>query len=145
MNQFVPQLMLGSPLSGSSNWPYYLPTWSNEHSWVFGSQYFMELYNTTSNATEAKAATGQKFNTVAGEVLWTSFTRAPAPSFAWTLAMGVLGDASRTSIVVSPAPYMGLLHSETSSWGEPAYDTAHLNSCWELVRVLPRGSVMCWA
>jgi len=124
--------MLGSPLSGSSNWPNYLPVWSEERTWVFAAQYFFEIFNATSNATEAKAAAGEVFRTVEGETLWTSFTRAPAPSFAWTLAMGVRGDGSRTSIVIATAPFMGLLRDETASWGEPAYQRAHLNSCWEL-------------
>ena len=135
MNQFVPQLMLGNPLSGSSNWPFYLPQWSHATTWVFASQYFMEIFNSTSNATQANAAAGEVFNCLEGETLWTSFARSPAPDFAWTLTMGVKGDASRTSIVISPAPYMGLISTETMSWGEAAYDTAHLSTCMHLCAV----------
>jgi hypothetical protein len=124
MNQFVPQLMLGNPLSGSSNWPYFLPSWSQEATWVFASQYFMELFNATSGQVEAKAAAGEKFNVVAGETLWTSFARAGAPGFGWSLSMGVKGDASRTSVVLAPQPYMGLIPAFTASWDEPVYAKA---------------------
>jgi hypothetical protein len=137
MNQFVPQLMLGNPLSGSTGWPAYDPQWSSEKTWVFASQYFMELQNQTSKQVVAKAAAGQKFGVVAGEVLWTSFTR--SADFAWTLAMGVKGDAARTSFVIAPRPYMGLLES-TRSWGEEIYGKAHLNSCWELYGVETRNA-----
>ena len=140
MNQFVPQLMLGNPLSGSTNWPYYLPQWSQEQSWVFAAQYFFELYNATSGHVEAKAAAGEVFGCAENETLWTSFTRAPRPGAAWTLAMGVKGDAARTSLVVATAPFMGLIPGFSSSWGEDAYVTAHLNSCWELYGVDTRGA-----
>jgi len=40
MNQFVPQLMLGEPLDGSSGPPLYLPKWEKRTSWCFGAQYF---------------------------------------------------------------------------------------------------------
>ena len=88
----------------------------------------------------AKAAAGEKFNVVAGETLWTAFSRAGAPGFGWSLSMGVVGDAARTSVVLAPAPYMGLIPDFTASWGEAAYAKAHLNSCWELYGVDTRGA-----
>ena len=48
--------------------------------------------------------------------------------------MGVVGDPSRTSTVVSEQPFMGLVAEDTSSWKEPEYNNAHVNTCWELVR-----------
>jgi len=138
MNQFVPQLMLGNPLSGSTGPPAYDPVWSTEKSWVFASQYFMELQNATSGEVVAKAAAGQKFPTAAGEVLWTSFAR--SADFVWTLAMGVKGDAARTSVVFAPKPFLGFVDAWSSSWDEDAYAEAHLNSCWELYGVETRNA-----
>jgi hypothetical protein len=38
MNQFVPQLMLGNPLDGSSGPPLYKPKWHAHNTWCFGAQ-----------------------------------------------------------------------------------------------------------
>ena len=38
MNQFVPQLMLGNPLDGSSGPPLYKPKWHAHKTWCFGAQ-----------------------------------------------------------------------------------------------------------
>ena len=135
MNQFVPQHMLGDPLSSSSGPPLYKPIWHNYTSWVFGAQYFFEVFNVTANATEPHAATGPTFPAQQGEVLWTEFTVDAAA--VWTLSMGVVGDAARTSVLAVPAPYMGLL-AETASWAEPTYDSASVNACWELYGVADR-------
>ena len=89
------------------------------------------------NSTEKnipKAAAGDLFTTVEGETLWTSFTL--SGDYVWTLGMGVVGDAARTSTVVAPTPFMGLLEkSITKSWAESAYDHVHVNGCWELYGV----------
>merc|ERR1719476_253441 len=45
MNQFVPQLMLGEPLCGSTGPPLYKPKWEHHTTWIFGSQYFFEIFN----------------------------------------------------------------------------------------------------
>jgi hypothetical protein len=39
------------------------------------------------------------------------------------------GDKTRTSVVVVPKPFMGLIEDETSSWSEPVYGSAWSNSC----------------
>ena len=126
MNQFVNQLMFGSPLYSSSGAPDYNPLWTTTASYIFAAQYFMEIY---SNST-AKAAAGPSFNASAGDVLWTNYSL--DVSWHWTLAMGVVGDASRTSSFVSTMPYMGLLANETTSWSDPEFRIAHFNSCWEM-------------
>ena len=134
MNQFVPQLMLGEALDDSSNAPHYLPRWHNHKTWVFGAQYFFEIFNTTTNKTEPHAATGTTFPTVPGDVLYTSFTL--SDDWAWTLTMGVKGDETRISTVLVKQPFMGLLPaSETTSWSETVYDKAWSNTCWELYGV----------
>jgi len=130
MNQFVPQLMLGDALSDSSGAPLYHPVWHPFKTWVFGSQYFFEIYNATSNKAEGHAATGELFNCTEGEVLWTEFTI--NVDYIWTLNMGVLGDPQRTSSVVVEKPYMGLLSSATSSWKDDVFSKTFVGSCWEL-------------
>ena len=70
MNQFVPQLMLGNSLTTSSGPPDYKPKWVEHTSWVFSSQYFMEVNNTkTGNAAEGHAATGVAYPAKVGEKL----------------------------------------------------------------------------
>lgn len=133
MNQFVNQLMLGQPLYSSTGPPSYDPLWTTATTWIFAAQYFMELY---SNGT-AKAAAGPWFNCTERDVLWTEYALDTA--WVWTLSIGVVGDPSRTSTLVVPQPFMGLLASETTSWQEPAYSVAHYNSCWELYGVGPYG------
>ena len=58
-----------------------------DKTWVFGSQYFFELFNQTANATQAHAATGETFPTVEGEILYTRFDL--SADWIWTLTMGV--------------------------------------------------------
>ena len=94
----------------------------------------MELYP---NGT-AKAAAGAWYNCSENEILWTSY--ALDDNWTWTLEMGVVGDPSRTSTLTVEKPFMGLLQSETKSWQEPAYATAHYNGCWELYGIAPYGS-----
>lgn len=137
MNQFVPQLMLGSALDSSSGPPLYKPMWHTHSSWVFGSQYFFEVYNATSNKTEGHAATGDLFPVKAGELLQTQFEQKQNGDDdpIWTLTMSVVNDPSRTSVVVVKHPYMGLGKSwpkPTTSWTEPSYSNMCVNSCWEL-------------
>ena len=131
MNQFVPQLMLGNPLCNSTGPPLYKPIWHKFDTWVFGAQYFFEIFNKTANKTQAHAATGELFPTREGEVIYTSFDLDKS-TWSWTLTMGVRGDATRVSTLIVPAPFMGLIKEETSSWSEPVYAKAVSNACWEL-------------
>ena len=133
MNQFVNQLMLGQPLYGSTGAPDYDPLWMPVTTWIFAAQYFMEIYP---NGT-AKAAAGPWFNCTEKDILWTEY--ALDTNWVWTLSMGVVGDSSRTSILIVEKPFMGLLESETSSWAEPAYSSANYNSCLELYGIAPYG------
>ena len=66
MNQFVPQLMIGHPLCDSTNAPAYDPLWRLETSYVFGAQYYFQIFNETTNRTDSHAATGKLFNTTTG-------------------------------------------------------------------------------
>ena len=110
--------MLGNPLCDSTGPPLYKPKWHEHKTWVFGSQYFMEIYNRTSNNTqEGHAATGDLFPAAKGEIVWTKFSL--SPKWVWTLAMGIKGDPARTSTVVSSEPFMGLVSHNTTSWSEP--------------------------
>lgn len=133
MNQFVNQLMLGQALYGSTGAPSYDPVWGSAPSWFFAAQYFMEIYP---NGT-AKAASGPFYNCSQRDILWTEY--ALSEDWAWTLSMGVVGDAARTSTLRVEQPFMGMLAPETSSWSEPAYGVAHYNGCWELYGVAPYG------
>lgn len=136
MNQFVPQLMLGNPLCNSTGPPEYKPIWHEHDTWVFGSQYFFEVHNRTSNKTEGHAATGELFPAQFGEVIWTSFEL--DTKWTWNLSMGILGDPARTSTVISEKPFMGLVEYDTKSWAEPQYNHTNVNSCWELYNVRDR-------
>ena len=141
-NQFVPQLMLGDALSGSSGPPSFDAQWSTMHSFHFQSQYFFALTDASSNATIYKAVTGATHAAAPGERLWTNFSLDAAASSgggAWTLAMGVVGDADRTSTVLASAPFMGLLAPATARWDEAAYAAVHVNSCYELYGTNSRG------
>eukprot|EP01060_Flectonema_neradi_P002354 TRINITY_DN1143_c0_g2_i2.p1 TRINITY_DN1143_c0_g2~~TRINITY_DN1143_c0_g2_i2.p1 ORF type:complete len:297 (+),score=75.40 TRINITY_DN1143_c0_g2_i2:42-893(+) len=136
MNQFVPQLMLGEPLDGSSGPPYYLPEWHERKTWVFASQYFMELHNVTTNSTASHAAAGELYNCTKGEILYTEFKL--DDSYTWTLTMGVKGDPSRVSVIKAEKPYMGLLEenpgkgAKAPRWTDDAFNHTYVNSCWEL-------------
>ena len=147
MNQFVPQLLLGDVLDSSTGPPYYKPKFHHHDTWVFGSHYFWELYNTTTTKTTSHAAYGQLFPTWPGEVLYTSFELKVANnnnkekgmvthSPKWILTMGVVGDDSRVSELVISQPYMGMgsdwEHQPSTSWLEEPYHNMCINSCWEL-------------
>jgi hypothetical protein len=110
--------------------PLYKPQWNVTKTWTFGAQYFFELFNATSNATQAHAATGVTYPTKSGEIIFTSFEL--SADYTWTLRMGVKGDPSRLSTVVAKQPFMGLIEAETKSWAEPVYSKAWSNTCWEL-------------
>jgi hypothetical protein len=58
-------------------------------------------------------------------------THWPAHITHWP-AQGVKGDSARVSTLVVPAPYMGLLPGEASSWAADSFNTTFVNSCWEL-------------
>ena len=101
---------------------------------TFSSQYFMEINNTkTGNPAEGHAATGEAFQTKQGEKLWTKFSL--SEDHVWTLGMGVVGDATRTSTVVAAQPFMGLVPESTTSWAEEEYSECNVNTCWELYGV----------
>jgi hypothetical protein len=134
MNQFVPQLMLGNSLTGSSGPPVYTPKWIHHDEWTFSSQYFMEINNTKSgNSREGHAATGDAYAAKVGERLWTRFSL--SQEYVWTLGMGVVGDEARTSTVVAAKPFMGLVPDDTTSWKEEEYSKCNVNTCWELYGV----------
>jgi hypothetical protein len=59
MNQFVPQLILGNALDGSSGAPAYKPKWGEHKTWSFGAHYFFETFNVSSNSTVGHAAYGE--------------------------------------------------------------------------------------
>jgi len=139
MNQFVPQLMLGNPLCGSSGPPLYLPKWAEHKTWVFGAQYFFEIFNKSANKTQGHAATGTTYPCKEGETIYTTFSL--SEDWVWTLTMGVKGDESRVSKVVAAKPFMGLLPAEqTNSWSEPVYASAWANTCWELYGIQEAGN-----
>ena len=129
-NQFVPQLVLGDALTGSSGPPNFAPAWGNYSAWFFSAQYFFALNTSAYPAPSYHAATGPVYPVAAGEVLWTRMDFSPAAA-SWRLSMGVEGDAARTSVVDAPRPFMGLL-DPGASWADSAYSMAHVNSCWEL-------------
>lgn len=145
MNQFVPQLILGKALDGSSGPPSYEPRWGPHHNtWSFAAHYFFETFNTTTSDTHSHAAYGDFYPTVPGETLWTEFRLEgggdgyDAETPRWVLQMGVEGDPSRTSTLVVDRPYMGIGQdpswgpNKTHSWSEPSYHNLCINSCWEL-------------
>merc|ERR1719198_341694 len=131
--------MLGNPLCGSSGPPIYLPKWAEHKTWVFGAQYFFEIFNKTTNKTQAHAATGKTYPCNEGETIYTSFSL--SKDWVWTLKMGVKDDESRVSTVVVEKPFMGLLPPEqTRSWSEPVYSKAWANTCWELYGIQEAGN-----
>ena len=144
MNQFVPQLILGSALDSSSGAPDYKPGYHNHDTWAFGAHYFFEVWGGPFlNETEGHAAYGKLYPARAGETLFTSFVRSPPASSSggggggWTLEMGVVGDPERVSRVVVDKPYMGIgerwpAPAKTSSWDELNYTNMCINACWEL-------------
>ena len=143
MNQLVPQLILGSALDGSTGPPNFTPQWNSIHTkWSFGAHYFFEIWNPTTNTTDAHAAYGDFFQALPGEILQTTFelslpqdSSSSIDSPEWKLTMSVMGDPNRTSVLKVPQPYMGLgKHWETpsTSWLEPNFQNICINSCWEL-------------
>lgn len=105
MNQFVPQLILGSALDSSSGPPDYKPFWHTHHTWAFGAHYFFEAYE----QGRGFAAYGKLFPASEGETLYTSFEQKYSETLelpVWTLTMGVVGDVNRTSVVEVPRPYV---------------------------------------
>ena len=66
MNQFVPQLVLGSALSGSTNYPNFTPKYMYHTTWKFGAHYFFEVFNETTRSVQGKAAYGDMFDAYVG-------------------------------------------------------------------------------
>ena len=136
MNQFVPQLILGSALDSSSGPPAYEPIWGSHFKWTFGAHYFFETFNTTTGRLDAHAAYGELFPAVVGEELFIRFQPSTSSDgITWTLTMGAVNDPSRTSTVVAEKPYMGLgvdWAVPTKSWTETNYTNFCINSCWEM-------------
>ena len=136
MNQFVPQLILGDALDGSTGPPNYDPHYGHHYTWMFGAHYFFEIFDGSN--VQAKAAYGDLYPTVEGETVFTSFVAsegAPGKGPVWTLEMGVVGDASRTSRIVIDQPYMGFGASwpvPTTRWDELNYTNICINACWEI-------------
>ena len=109
MNQFVPQLILGEALDGSSGPPHFTPRFGNHSTWRFGAHYFFEYADAATGRLIPGAAYGELFPCAPGEVLFTRFEASEASGDrVWTLTMGVAGDFARTSRVVAAQPYMGL-------------------------------------
>ena len=69
MNQFVPQLILGNALDGSSGPPEYKPKWGKHTTWQFGAHYFFEIYNETTGQVQGHAAYGDMYAAKSGEMV----------------------------------------------------------------------------
>ena len=127
MNQFVPQLLVGDALDGSTGPPDYFPRFGVHTTWAFAAHYFFEVFDPPSNSTIAHAAYGDMHPARAGETLFTNFSvllAADGVTPHWQLQMGVLGDASRVSTLLVEQPYMGLGAAwdvPTTSWAETNY------------------------
>lgn len=137
MNQFVPQLILGDALDGSSGPPHYNPHYGDHSTWAFAAHYFFEIFDAPSNSTVAKAAYGELHAASAGELLFTNFSASPAAdgSPIWTLTMGIVNDPLRVSVLKIDKPYMGLGENwaaPSKSWGELNYTNMCINACWEI-------------
>ena len=133
-NQFVPQLMLGSALTNSTNAPNYKPIFTTLNSWYIGSQYFFALYNeSASNGWTGKAATGDLIDVYDGDIVYTSFKL--NDDGVWSLIMGIKGNDTAISIVNATEPYMGLLSNVTKSWNEDTYNKTTIGCCWELYSI----------
>lgn len=142
MNQFVPQLILGSALDGSSGPPKYQPHWGFHSTWVFAAHYFFEIFNSTSNSSEAHAAYGDFHPAYPGETLYTIFELSMPSSEmdtlgekspTWSLTMGVLNDPNRVSVLTVGRPYMGMgIHwpIPSISWTESPFHHMCVNACW---------------
>lgn len=99
--KFVPQLILGNALDGTSGPPDYKPHFGHHETYKFGAHYFFEHVNGSG------AAYGTLFPAYVGETLYTSFVQHPIGThgdFGWTLTMGAMNDSSRTSTVVANKP-----------------------------------------
>eukprot|EP01048_Picozoa_sp_COSAG05_P026402 COSAG05_NODE_7184_length_845_cov_0.963807_1_plen_200_part_01 len=87
-NQFVPQLMLGGCLTGSSGPPDYKPVFSRLEKWAIGAQYFFALVNHSSPTNwTGHAATDKLIHVEPGENVFTQFEL--SDDHVWTLSMGV--------------------------------------------------------
>jgi hypothetical protein len=142
MTQFVPQLILGNALDGSSGAPDWKPHWGEHATWSFAAHYFFEVLD-EQGKTVGHAAYGKMFPTRAGEKLFTSFDASAGAGGApeWTLRMGVIGDDTRVSELHVAQPYMGLgAHwpTPTNSWAETNYSNLCINMCWELYGAVDR-------
>ena len=90
-------------------------------------------YNDVPDAIWFSHGRSEAFQTKQGEKLWTRFSL--SEDHVWTLGMGVVGDATRTSTVVAEKPFMGLVPESTTSWAEEEYSECNVNTCWELYGV----------
>lgn len=142
MNQFVPQLILGNALSGSTGPPLYNPLYGVYNTWHFGAHYFFEVYNATEGSVDAKAAYGKLFPANSGETLFTRFQASSGSAGpVWVLTMGVLGDHTRVSELRVDQPYMGLGAEwpvPSTSWSELNYTNVSYNSA-----VVPISRPLC--
>ena len=119
MNQFVPQLILGNALSGSSGPPNYTPSWAVHDTWAFGAHYFFEIFNTSTNATDGHAAYGPLFPASPGETLYTTFTSTKhaspgggaCPASA-SLPVRIRSWISYVSCWISPTSFRGPEHGQ---------------------------------
>ena len=105
MNQFVPQLLLGDVLYGSSGPPTYRPVWkSNLTTWMFGSHYFFEIHDENTKQSGAHAAYGPLYPTHPGETLYTTFElqkKKPAATFVEVAdeSNNAAGEGARGSLI----------------------------------------------
>ena len=136
-NQFVPQLMLGEPLCGSTGPPDYNPMWKSLKTWHIGAQYFFFIQNkSTSSGRSGKAVTGDLIDVYEGQIIYTEFSLSEDGEI-WTLKQGIKGNDSAVSIVEATQPFMGL-DPNTKSWTEPAYNVTRTGCCWELYGIKER-------
>mmetsp|Transcript_33741 Transcript_33741/g.53992 ORF Transcript_33741/g.53992 Transcript_33741/m.53992 type:complete len:291 (+) Transcript_33741:21-893(+) len=128
-NQFVPQLMLGNVLCNSTNSDDYKPSWCILSEWHIQSQYYFQ----TDDTKTSHAVTGDMIAVKEGDIIYTEFLY-DSTDYVWTLNIGVSkgSNANAVSTVIATQPYMGLLSENTTSWNEPAYQTAHIGCQWEL-------------
>jgi len=138
-NQFVPQLMLGEPLCGSTGPPYYNPVWKTLKTWHIGAQYFFFVKNESDpSGNSGKAVTGDLIDVYEGQIVYTQFSLSDDGEV-WTLQQGIKGNATAVSTVRVPQPFMGF-DPNTKSWTEPVYNMTRLGCCWELYGINERAN-----